>query len=110
AKKKRRPLPADHWYYDRPTLPEGVSLFLEAYRDLQTCRAPEGPIPWTAAMDWADRRGLSPELGDVLWGVIWRMDNAERNWRVEAIKSEVGGGAGISHRNQDRPADRPGRG
>lgn len=91
AKKKRRPIPDDHWYHQRPAIPPGVGMFFEAFRDLQTCRLPDGPIPWTAAIKWAKRRGLSPELTDVLWGVIWRLDNAERSWRVEDLKRETGG-------------------
>lgn len=91
AWKKKRPLPADHWYWTKRDLPPGVGLFLDAYRDLSTCRQQDGPIPWTACMKWADRNGLPSDFADVLWGVIWRVDVAERNWRVENMKRESGG-------------------
>lgn len=91
ARKKGRPLEPDHWYYQKRELPEGIDLFLQAYRDLSTCRPPDGPIPWTAAMEWSDRRGLPSDLGAVLWGVIWRVDSAERGWRADEIKREAGG-------------------
>lgn len=91
ARAKRRPLPDDHWFYDKPAIPPGLDLFMNAYRDLATCRPPDGAIPWTAAMQWAERKGLPPGFADVLWGVIWRVDLAERNWRAEDIKRETGG-------------------
>lgn len=91
ARRKGRPLPADHWYFTKPQLPPGLDLFLDAFRDLATCRNTDGPIPWTATMDWADRKGLPPDFADVLWGVIWRVDVAERRWRVEDLNRETGG-------------------
>lgn len=91
ARKKGRPLPDDHWFHQKPTLPAGADIFLAAYRDLSTCRTPDGPIPWTSAMEWGDRRGLPSDLSAVLWGVIWRVDNAERKWRVDDLKREPGG-------------------
>lgn len=91
ARKKKRPLPDDHWYHKKPTLPPGLDTFLDAYRDLVTCRPMDGAIPWTAAMEWADRKGLPPGFADVLWAVIWRVDLAERSWRAEDLKRETGG-------------------
>lgn len=92
AKKKKRPLPADHWYHNKPDEVPGSDWFYEAYRDLGTCRPPDGPIPWLAAMAYADRKGLAPDVAETLWAVVWRMDNAERGWRLEEIKA---GGAGV---------------
>ena len=91
AKAKRRPLPADHWFFTKPRLPPGLDVFMEAYRDLSTERPADGAIPWSATMAWADRMGLPPDFADVLWGVIWRADLAERQWRVEDLKRETGG-------------------
>lgn len=55
-----------------------------------TCRAPEGPIPWTAAVAYADRKGLSVPAAELLWTVVRRMDAVERRWTYEAIKQEAG--------------------
>lgn len=38
-------------------------------------------------MAYADRKGLAPDVADTLWAVVNRMDNAERQWRVDDIKS-----------------------
>lgn len=91
GRRKGRTIPADHWYHQRRELPPNVDLFLNAYRDLSTCRLPDGAIPWTATMEYADRKGLPPDFATVLWDVIWRVDVAERRWRVEDLKRETGG-------------------
>ena len=91
ARKKGRPIPEDHWYHQKPTLPPGVDVFTEAFRDLTTCRPPDGAVPWTATMLWADRKGLPPHFADVLWSVIRRVDLAERVWRADDMKREHGG-------------------
>jgi hypothetical protein len=70
----------------------GDEFFYEAFRDLQTERAPDGPIPWRAAMAYADRRSLTRPVADLLWSAIRRMDLVERRWRVEEFKREHGGG------------------
>lgn len=70
----------------------GDQFFHEAFRDLQTCRAPDGPIPWRDCVAYADRKGLTAETGDLLWTIIRRMDMTERRWRVEELKQETGGG------------------
>ena len=41
-------------------------------------------------MAYADRKGLRPDLASALWIVIFRMDLAERRWRLEALKQETG--------------------
>lgn len=92
ARKKRRPIAADHWSNNKPVLPTGSDFFLAAYRDLVSCRPDGGPIPWTAAMAYADRKGLEPDLADALWAVVSRMDLAERRWRFDNAKTEVEGG------------------
>lgn len=90
ARKKKRPLPADHWYLHQPAPVRGDELYYEAYRDLVTERTPDGPIPWSAVMAYADRQGLSPDLADALWAVISKMDQAERMWRIENIREAAG--------------------
>lgn len=93
AKKKGRPLEADHWFHDKPELPFGADFFFNAYRDLQTCRHPDGgAIPWTAAMEYSDRKALGAGLAEALWGVIRLLDAAERQWRFDDWKAQHGGG------------------
>lgn len=92
AWEKGRPLEDDHWFYDKPDRFDGDEFFYEAFRDLQTERQTDGPIPWSKCIAYADRRRLSPEVGDVLWAVIRRMDAVERRWRVEELRQEFGGG------------------
>lgn len=89
ARKKGRQIPDDHWINDEPEIVPYSEVFLEAYRDLATCRPPDGPIPWDKAMAYADRKGFAPDLAEVLWAVVWRIDVAERNWRVEQLKAET---------------------
>lgn len=97
ARKKKRPLP--QWYLDEPPEPAAAGFFYEAFRDLATCRAADGPIPWRDAMAYADRKGLAPDVADALWTVIRSMDQAERRWQIENIKRGHGDD-GISDRSE----------
>lgn len=90
ARKKRRPLPPDHWFLNKPPRVRGADFYYTAYRDLGTCRPPDGPIPWDKAMAYADRKRLAPDLADALWTIVSRMDNAERRWRLEQLEQEAG--------------------
>lgn len=76
-----------------------AGLFYEAFRDLATCRPPDGPIPWDKAMAYADRKGLAPDVADALWAVIRKMDQAERRWQIENVKRNLDNG-GISDRSE----------
>lgn len=89
AHKKKRPLPADHWYLNPPPTLSGTDFLFDAYRDLATCRPMDGPIPWTAAMAYADRKGLAPDVAETMWVAVRQMDYAERKWRFDEA-----GGAG----------------
>lgn len=89
ARKKKRKLP--DWYLDEPPILSGSEWLHEAYRDLSTCRMPDGPIPWLAAMAYADRKGLAPDVAELVWTIVRQMDFVERKWRVDEIES---GGAG----------------
>lgn len=91
GQKKGRLVPPDHWFLNPPPEVSGSAWFYDAYRDLSTCRPADGPIPWTAAMAYADRKGLAPDVAETVWSVISRMDNAERAWRLDEIKAGVPG-------------------
>lgn len=43
-------------------------------------------------MAYADRKGLQPDVADVLWTVLKKMDSADRGWQIENLKSGAGGG------------------
>lgn len=88
AIKKKRKLP--DWYLDEPKHPPGCEFFYEAFRDLQTCRYPDGAIPWTAAREWSREKRLTPDVAEAVWIVVSRMDRAERNWHYENLKASFG--------------------
>jgi hypothetical protein len=56
---------------------------MQAYIDLATCRGGmgDGPVPWTAAMQWSKRNGLNRDQTDDLWFIISRMDEFWLEWR-----------------------------
>lgn len=101
ARKKKRPLPK--WYLDEPAEPPFADLFWTAFRDLATCRSPDGPIPWRDCMAYADRKGLAPDIAEALWAVIRKMDQAERRWQIDNLRS--GRDGGISDSSESGPAD-----
>jgi hypothetical protein len=91
ARKKKRKLP--DWYLDEPPAPPEADFFYEAFRDLVTERPPDGgAIPWGKAMAYADRKGLAPDVTDVLWTAMRKMDEAERGWQIENLKAGNAGG------------------
>jgi hypothetical protein len=93
ARKKKRKLP--QWYLDEPPEPNGAGFFYDAFRDLATCRPPDGgAIPWDKAMAYADRKGLQPDVANALWTVMRKMDQAERGWQIENLKQGAGSGDG----------------
>lgn len=55
-----------------------------------TCRQPEGAIPWTAVALYADKKGLEPDVADLLWSVIRHMDGTERDWVAANLGAETG--------------------
>lgn len=68
----------------------GAGFFFIAFRDLQTCRHPDGAIPWTASRLYAQDKGLAPDVADALWIIVHKMDVAERVWRSEQWESGHG--------------------
>lgn len=67
-----------------------ASFFWRAYRDLATCRQPDGPIPWSVAVAYGERKGLDPNALEVFWSVIRQMDQVERQWRIDNLKGQTG--------------------
>lgn len=77
---------------DEPLDPPEADFFYDAFRDLATCRHPDGgSIPWDKTMAYADRKGLQPDVANALWTVVRKMDQAERGWTLDNLKA---GGAG----------------
>lgn len=65
---------------------------MEAYADLATCRVPQGAIPWTAAMLYADHKGLEPDVREIMWRVVRMLDATELAWwREQANGGETEG-------------------
>lgn len=51
------------------------------YQDLLTCRRYEGgPIPWDAVQLYIARKGLEPDVGELLWEVVQEMLAAQEKW------------------------------
>lgn len=79
---KNRPLP--EWFLNEPLSFRGDDFFITAFFHLDTCRqmteSGPGPIPWTATVDYADRRGLEPDLSLAFEFIIAEMDKAYRKW------------------------------
>lgn len=71
-------------------MPEGASFFLEAYRDLVSCRRYlEGAIPWDAVALYAERLGLEWDTFNLLWSVVSKMDHVDRQWTAEQVKTNA---------------------
>ncbi len=83
AFKKGRTLDPDHWYLHPPPEVPGLEFFFEAYRDLSTCRPPDGAIPWLAAMAYGEKKKLAEDVTETVWVTVRKMDLAERSWRLE---------------------------
>lgn len=61
---------------EAPSLSPGLEIYMDAYSSLSTVRGGmgDGPIPWTAAMQYADRIGLDDEEAEEFWYYIAEMD------------------------------------
>jgi hypothetical protein len=68
------------WYAEQPELLHGDELFMRAYWTLDSERSPTSGgasrIPWSSTMAYADRIGLAPDVGNILWAVVSSMDFA----------------------------------
>lgn len=70
----------------------GDQFYLAAFSRLGTCRQFPGngfgPIPWTAARDYAIEQGLSPGMREVFCDVILLLDAAYRQRMREKADEE----------------------
>lgn len=74
----------------RPPQDAAITLVLNAFADLSTCRPlgmMEGRIPWTACDRWCERHGLDDDAMRVLWSVIQRIDIEEMERRAFEARS-----------------------
>ena len=72
-----------------PAVFPGNEWLFDAWATLDTCRSigmAMGPIPWTAAAEYARHKGLDDEGFYILWGVIHRADTAYRSELSDANK------------------------
>ncbi len=81
----------DEWNAKRPPFDRVMSLVLDAWNTLDSCRGigmDVGAIPYTAILAWCDRRKyLDDELTDMIADAINHLD-AER-MRTRAAKREA---------------------
>ncbi len=91
AYKARGLTPPDH-IENRPDIQLRFLVYWEAFQDLQTeRRAPRGPIPVNAIIDYARRYDLDP---DTLKRIVWKVDQTLlEHWKgqdeAEKAKAEA---------------------
>jgi len=68
----------------------GDDFYLAAFNRLGTCRQFPGngfgPIPWTAARDYAHEHGLSPTVRAVFCDVMLLLDSAYRQHALKKLR------------------------
>lgn len=81
------------WYRAKPPEVRGDEFYLLAFSRLSTCRqfpgTGFGPIPWTAARDYAIEHGLSPSMRIVFCDVILLLDTAYRERMRKKAEAEA---------------------
>lgn len=78
AKGRKQP----DWFVDGPDLFQGDLFFLQAFNELNTCRAVGmsiGAIPWRDIMNYAEYHNLDEYMTEVFLSVMRDMDNAYLN-------------------------------
>jgi hypothetical protein len=83
----RRPLPAA--IANAPELHMGLAVYYQAYCDLSTCRTigmSPGPIPWTAAADYARCLALDEEQTEDLFFHVRSMDSAYLDYTQSKVE------------------------
>lgn len=74
-----------------PFVLAGDEFFLEAYWELNTCRyIPNGPVPWTAIMEFARFSQLSPDIVPMFVRAVRAFDVAFLEWREKKLESKSG--------------------
>ena len=92
AVEKGRELP--QWYIDEPDIEVSDHFYLQAFRDLHTCRQNGmgmGPIPWKDIILYADRYGLDEDLVEPFIHIIRCMDCAYIEWADKEMESKKNG-------------------
>lgn len=107
----KRGQPPPSFIADAPTLLPGLDLYLEAFRELSTCRpyigmngAP-GPIPWDRINDWGREHEFDGEAREYLVVMIRALDDEYLEWM-----GEEGGKPGTVQPQNGKPGrtDSPG--
>lgn len=85
----RQGLPLPLSIQNAPDLTRGLELYYRAFFDLSTCRSgihgTEGPIQWTAIIQWATVYGLSEEQREDLVHHIGQMDEVYLKFKAKKM-------------------------
>lgn len=106
-------LPVPEKMKNKPMLRPDLRFFWMAFLDLSSERTmgmSEGPIPWSAAVSYANWHGLSHEETEDLWFLIGRMDEAYLRKRQEEQQSRqnmASKGSGSSGGGASKPPRKP---
>lgn len=87
---RERNLPLPDWAVDAPEVPEAMFWYIQAYWQLDSCRAwaehtPKA-IPWTAILQYAEYHNAD---FDVLLPIIHAMDSEYISYSVNQMKKEM---------------------
>lgn len=86
-------LPEPEWVQEEPIEQRGDDFYLTAFYQLSSDRqfggnAP-GPIPWSSIVQYADRRGLDPDVSIAFEHIIRAIDDTYIKWACNKIKKET---------------------
>lgn len=75
-------LPIPKAIREAPVLQPGLGFYMEAYLDLATCRGGmgDGPIPWTAGIQYARWLDLDRDQTENFWYIITQVDEWYLGW------------------------------
>jgi hypothetical protein len=83
--------PLPDFIRDAPELLPGLSIYLNAFWDLSTCRQMGmglGPIPWTNTREYCTILGGDEQFQEEFHYLIRRLDQAYLNWASESSKEK----------------------